>query len=165
MYYLTKATTNDFEALLALKSQKDAIRWSGFTTAPDRDKFLVYYRERVLGNPNTQIMFLHDDEIEGHPIVGYIQYDILSVEDIEMRGSVIKKSYQGTGAYVAMSNLLSELLKGQGYKRAIGWVSEKNASSLANTTERGWIKTEEFEIRNLPLLGGEHRFIKCVKEF
>jgi hypothetical protein len=163
MYYLSKATLEDFDVLLALKSQKDAIRWSGFKSAPDKDSFLVYYKERVLANPKTQIMFLHDNEVEGAPIVGYIQYDVLSIEDIEMRGSVIKKSYQGTGAYVAMSNLLAEHLKKLGYKRAVGWVSEKNSSSLANSRERGWEITDEYEIRYLPLLGGEHRFLKCIK--
>ena len=165
MYFLTKATIEDFEVFLALKSQKDAIKWSGFTSAPDRDSFLVYYKGRVLANPETQVMFLHDDEMEGAPIVGYIQYNILSEEDIEMRGSVLKKSYQGTDAYVAMSNLLSEHIKLLGYRRAVGWVSEKNASSLASSAERGWVKTDEYEIRNLPLLGGEHRFVKCVKKF
>lgn len=165
MYYLTKATIDDFDALLALKSQKDAIRWSGFTTAPDRKKFLEYYNTRVLANPNTGMMFLRDDEVEGSPIVGYIQYDIISDEDIEMRGSVVKKSYQGTGAYVIMSQLLHQYLKKQGFKRALGWVSENNASSLANSIERGWKMTDEYEVRNLPLLGGEHRFVKCIKEF
>lgn len=165
MYYLTKATLDDFDSLLALKSQKDAIRWSGFTTAPERGKFLEYYKTKVLANPKTGMMFMHDDEVEGAPIVGYIQYDILSDADIEMRGSVVKKSYQGTGAYVIMSNLLSQYLKEQGYKRAYGWVSENNTSSLASFENRGWKLTEEYEIRNLPLLGGEHRFIKCVKEY
>ena len=165
MYYLTKATINDFEALLALKSQKDAIKWSGFTTAPDREKFLEYYMTKVLDNPKTGMMFLRDDEIEGNPIVGYIQYDIISPEDIEMRGSVIKKSYQGTGAYVIMSKLLHKYLKEQGFKHAIGWVSENNASSLARLEERGWHRTDEYEVRNLPLLGGEHRFVKCIKNY
>ena len=164
MYKLTKAQMEDFEPFLALKSQKDAIKWSGFSAAPERDTFRRYYEERVLANPNTVIMFLRDLEVDGAPIIGYIQYDILSNDEVELRGSVIKKSYQGIGANIVMSELLFQELRAEGFKKAYGWVADNNLPSVLNAERRGYIKTEVAEIRQLPLLGGDTLFHKWVKE-
>ncbi len=62
-----------------------------------------------------------------------------------------------------MTKFFIDKMKNIGYKKAICWVSDKNIPSEHNTTINKIIKTTEFEIRNLPLLGGEHKFFKWVK--
>jgi hypothetical protein len=166
MYILKEANSlDDFDAFLALKSQKDAIKWSGFETAPDSVKFKQYYIDKILNNPKTHVFFLCDADMEGCPVVGYRQYDQVSEEVIEVRGTVIKKNYQGTDALEALNSLLAKHYNEKGYKAFSAWISEKNKASEYNSVRSGWTKTDEYEIRNLPLLGGEHKFYKWIKEF
>ena len=164
MYIIREASSlEDFDAFLALKSQKDAIKWSGFETAPDPVKFKQYYIEKVLNNPITHVFFLCDQSVEGCPIVGYRQYDKVSAEAVDIRGTIIKKSYQGTDALEALNTLLAKHYKEKGYKYLTAWISEKNKASEYNSLRSGWNKTDEFVLKDIPLLGGEHKFFKWVK--
>lgn len=43
------------------------------------------------------------------------------------------------------------------------WVSDRNIASYKRYEKLGFIRTDEFEVRNLPLLGGEHKFYKWIK--
>ena len=166
MYIIREANSlDDFEAFLALKSQKDAIKWSGFETAPDPVKFKQYYIDKILNNPITHVIFLCDADAEGCPIAGYNQYDDVAEGEIEIRGTVIKKNYQGTDARAAFNDLLTAHHQELGHVKRITWISEKNKASEMNAVSVGWTKTNVFELRNLPLLGGEHRFYKWVKEY
>lgn len=45
----------------------------------------------------------------------------------------------------------------------VSWVSDKNIASYKRYEKLGFIRMDEFEIRNLPLLGGEHKFYKWIK--
>lgn len=165
MYILREAkSVDDFEPFLALKSQKDAVKWSGFETAPDPVKFKQYFIEKILNSPNTHVFFLCDKDIEDCPVVGYRQYDQMADKTIEIRGTTIKKNYQGTDALEALNELLNRHYMERGYRVFITWISEKNKASEINAINGGWTKTNVFEVRNLSLLGGEHRFYKWVKE-
>ena len=165
MYILREANSiDDFDAFLALKSQKDAVKWSGFETAPDPDRFRQYYIEKVLNNPKTHVLFICDADEEGCPIVAYNQYDDITPIEVEIRGTVIKRQYQGTDAMEALNRLTIEHHINKGHKTLITWASEKNVVSVANMINEGFIQTDIFDVRNLPLLGGEHRFFKFIKE-
>ena len=165
MYYLKEASSiEEFEAFLELKSQKDAVKWSGFETAPEREAFFAYYVERILNNPTTHVMFLHDVDKDGDTIIGYVQYDDIDKEQVETRGSVILKRYQGIGAYQVMIEMLHDLFIENGIKKIETWASEKNKPSVYNLEIEGYNKLDEYDIRNIPLLGGEHKFYKWVKE-
>lgn len=165
MYILREAKTiDDYESFLALKSQKDAIKWSGFETAPDPVRFKQYFIEKVLNDSKTHVFFLCDQSVEGSPVVGYRQYDQVSDVEILVRGTTIKKSYQGTDALNALNALLNQHYEEKGYKVFVAWISEKNKASETNAINGGWTKTDIYEVHNLPLLGGEHRFYKWVKE-
>lgn len=166
MYYLKEASSiKEFDDFLCLKSQKDAIKWSGFESAPEKEKFLLYFKDKILGNAKTHVMFLHDAEEDGEPIVGYVQYDDIAPGKVETRGSVILRTYQGTGAYQVMTDLLHEHFIRNGVKYAETWASEKNKASVYNLQTEGYTRLDEYDIRMLPLLGGEHKFYKWIKEF
>ena len=165
MYILKEANSlDDFDAFLALKSQKDAIKWSGFETAPDPVKFKQYYIDRILNNPQTHVLFLCDADVEGCPIVAYNQYDDVSPTEVEIRGTIIKKRYQGTDAMEALNKLTGEHHFKKGHKIFVTWASEDNMASVTNLLREGFVQTDMFDVRTLPLLGGEHRFFKFVKE-
>lgn len=164
MYILREAKSiDDFEAFLALKSQKDAIKWSGFKTAPDPNRFRQYYIEKVLNNPRTHVLFICDNDVDGCPIVAYNQYDEVSATEVEIRGTVVKKSYQGTDAFEALNKLTTKHHEEMGHKVFVTWASENNTVSVLNLLREGYSQTDNYELRDLPLLGGVHRFFKFVK--
>lgn len=72
--------------------------------------------------------------------------------------------YNGRGygtKIIEFSNRYGKLL---GMIEHIAWVSGQNIASKRVFEKNGFVKTKEFEIRNLPLLGGEHKFYKWIKE-
>lgn len=50
-----------------------------------------------------------------------------------------------------------------GMHEHIVWVSEQNIASNKVFQKMGFIKTDEHEIRKLPLLGGDHNFYKLKR--
>lgn len=163
MLYLYRVSQlEDFEFLLELKSQKDAIKWSGFSTAPNRENFLRYFQERVLGNPNVFMYYLKDttDEIP----MGYIQFDKVTEAEAEGRGTNILKKYQGCGLLEEMTQLMFQELKKNGFKSMFTYCSELNKASILNLKYNGYVQTEEFEIRKMEGQDSEHKFYKWIKE-
>ena len=164
MYILREAVSvDDFEAFLQLKSQKDAVMWSGFVSAPKRESFKQYFINKVLNDPLTHVFFLCDQDVEGCPVVAYRQYNQVSDDEIEVRGTTIKKSYQGTDVLGTLNSLLELHYREKKYRKFSTWISEKNKASEINAVNMGWTKTDLFEVKDMPLLGGEHRFFKWVK--
>lgn len=45
----------------------------------------------------------------------------------------------------------------------IAWVSEQNIASNKVFLKLGFTNSGEYELRNLPLLGGSHKFKKLTK--
>ena len=56
------------------------------------------------------------------------------------------------------------MIKQLGGKTCFTWISEGNIASYRRFLKEGFTRTNECEIRNLPLLGGEHKFLKWIKE-
>lgn len=55
------------------------------------------------------------------------------------------------------------IAKEKGFKTHIAWVSDANVASVRRFAKLGFVKTEEFDIRNIPLAGGNHRYYKWRK--
>ena len=154
----------DFDAYFELKSDKDAVAWSGFQTAPDREKLKKYFKEKIVDSDFNKVYYLIDTE--GHPVevMGYVQFSANSTSEVEYRGTSILKKYQGLGLLQEMTEMLFDIIKSEGYKTVIAWVSEKNLPAIFNMQCTGFIKTHETEERELKALGGIHVFYKWVKE-
>lgn len=165
MLYIHKVNSiDDFEEFYLLKCQKDAIAWSGFDNAPDKEKLRRYFIDRVLNNPCTHVYFLRDTESPEELCMGYEQFDLTPNAIVEMRGTIIKKKYQGLGYYEDLRRLIEEKIIELNATRIESWCSEQNAASMAGSDELGWYRTDVFKMVSLPLLGGEHKFYKWIKE-
>lgn len=164
MYYLYEVSSlEDFEPYYLLKCQKDAVKWSGFEKAPDRDVLLKYFNERVLGNPQTHLFYMKDSD-ENDAVVGYKQYDDIDDVTVEIRGTVIFKRYQGCGLNDKFSLLLGDHFMDRGIRRLITYISENNKASLLNIKYCGFHKTEEYEDREMRAIGEVQRFYKWELE-
>lgn len=53
-----------------------------------------------------------------------------------------------------------DICRSRGAKEIFSWVSEQNIASYKRYEKLGFIRSHEEEIRNLPLLGGNHKFYK-----
>ena len=78
-------------------------------------------------------------------------------------GSGTAKAWERMG--IGTDTLLFSMEKAtkRGVEYFFSWVSENNTASWRRYEKLGFVKTEEFEMRDLPLLGGEHKFYKWIK--
>lgn len=160
MEFFKEATLEDFESYYRIKCQKDAILWSGFSTAPNKEKLLVHYKEKIINNPNTYLFYLWND----YEIIGSLQGSRVDADIVEIGASNVFQKFQGLGYVQDLTSLFIQQMKKLGYKKAICWVSDRNKPSEYNTKINKFVKTEDFEDRSLPLLGGKHRFYKWEKQ-
>ena len=163
MLYLYKVSKiEDFDFLLELKSQKDAVKWSGFDSAPDPINFKKYFVDRILNDPNAYVYYLVDTD--GKEPMGYIQFNKDNDTTIEGRGTNILKRYQGCGLLEEMTKLMFEEARKEGFKLMYTYCSDKNIASLYNLKVNGYVQTEEFEMREMKGQSELHKFYKWIKE-
>ncbi len=165
MLYIYKVSRlEDFQAFYELKCQKDAVAWSGFATAPNEDRLREYFVNKILKNDKTYVFYLRDTEIPDETCIGYQQFDLNEDGVVDMRGTVIRRKYQGLGYYDEIRILVEDEIARLGGKTIISWCSELNSASMNGAEDLGWHKTNEFNVVNLPKLGGDHKFYKWIKE-
>lgn len=163
MLYLYRVNCiEDFDFFLNLKSQKDAIKWSGFDSAPDPISFKQYFIDKILNDSNAYVYYLKDDK-DDIPM-GYIQFNKETDEIVEGRGTNILKPYQGCGLLEEMTQLMFEEARKEGFKYMYTYASEKNQPAIHNLIINGYEKTEIYELRSMMAQEEEHKFYKWVKQ-
>lgn len=151
----------DFEDYFRIKSDPTAILWSGFSTAPDKDRLMNHYKLLINSclNYNGQYLY-YLKETATNALIGYDLMTQIDEETVESSGHSILQEFQGKG----YGNLLFELLvieaKKLGYKKFTGWISENNIGSIKNVEHSGFVRTEESRIVRLEALNREDRFYK-----
>lgn len=157
-YKVTKE--DEFGIYYGLKCQDDAVLWSGFLSEPDKEKLYSHFVNNILHSDKILIYYLEDNNC----IVGYAQASIIDDNEVEFSATNVFKEYQGQGYLQDITMLLFNELRKIGFKRIIGWASEQNKPAEFNLKINRFIKQDEFDVRNLPLLGGNHKFYKWIKE-
>lgn len=160
MEFYQVTSVSDFPTYYQLKCQDDAVLWSGFNSKPDEQVLYNHFVNKILKSDNTIIYYLKDN----NSVVGYVQATIINADEVEFSATNIFSKFQGQGYLQDMTELFLDEMKKKGFVRVIGWASEKNKPAIFNLKINQFHKTEEFESRSMPLLGGEHRFFKWIKE-
>ena len=153
------ATLGDFEDFYRIKCDKVNIAWSGFTQAPEKKSFYEWY-QRQLASDHRWIYLVY----EGQKCCAFFYVDKLKDGNFEAASSGVLSDFmgKGIGTYaLAMQIFEIQLVTTRG--GIVSWVSDKNIASYKRYEKLGFIRMDEFEIRNLPLLGGEHKFYKWIK--
>ena len=153
------ATYEDFEDFYRIKCDKANIAWGGFMQAPDKSKFHEWYTKQLVSN-SRRIYLIYEGEI----CCAYFYIDKIDNQTYEAASSGVLSKYmnRGIGTF-ALSVRVLEIEKICKKGMIISWMSDKNIASYKRFEKLGFVRTDEFEIRNLPLLGGEHKFYKWVK--
>ena len=122
---------------------------------------LYKFTERCIHDESRFVFLAYNDEKE---CIGYVYCDIDDKHKVIESSYGVYYPYNGKGygtQIIKFSNRYGKLL---GMKEHIAWVSEQNIPSNRVFQKNGFVRFTECEIRNLPLLGGEHKFYKWIKE-
>lgn len=152
------ATLSDFEDLYRIKCDKENIAWGGFTQAPEKDSFYQWY-QRQLTSDCRWIYLVYKDE----DCCAFFYVDKLEDGTYEAAASGVLSEYMGKG--IGTYALAMQVVEIERFNvgSITSWVSDKNIAFYKRYEKLGFIRTDESEVRNLPLLGGEHKFYKWIK--
>lgn len=152
------ATLSDFEDFYRIKCDKENIAWGGFTKAPERESFYTWYVQQ-LASDRRWIYLVY----EGNDCCAFFYLDKIGDETYEATSSGVLSNYTGKGIGTYCVQKRIDIMASLGGKVLFSWIAEDNVSSYKRFEKLGFFKSNEFEIRNLPLLGGEHKFYKWIK--
>ena len=135
------------------------ITLSGAVIIPPVDN-LYKFAERCIHDENRFVFLAYNDENE---CIGYVYCDIDDKHKVIESSYGVYYPYNGKGYGTQIIEFSNRYGKQLGMKEHIAWVSEHNMASNRVFQKHGFISTKEWEIRNLPLLGGNHKFYKLTK--
>ncbi len=109
----------------------------------------------------TRFVFLAFNEQE--QCVGYCYCDIDDVNKTIESAYGVDFSQTRKGYGTQIIDFVNHYGRILGMKEHIAWVSEQNIASNKVFQKFDFTNSGEYEMRNLPLLGGEHKFYKLTK--
>ena len=154
----------DFEDYYTIKCDPSAIMWSGFSSAPDKQKLLRHFEGLLKEIKEKKKILVYLKEKETGSLIGY---DLLTKIDeitVESSGHSILTQWQGNGMGTALFKQLVEYARELGFKYFTGWVSDLNIGSIKNIERNGFKKTEEYRIEHLSAFDRDDIFHKYVCE-
>lgn len=152
--------TRLFNDFYRLRCDENNVKWSGHITPPLLEN-LYKFVEKCIHDENRFVFLAYNDKNE---CVGYVYCDIDDNQKMMESSYGVYYPFNGKGygtRIIEFSNRYARLL---GMKEHIAWVSEHNIASNRIFQKNGFVKSKEVEIRQLPLLGGEYKFYKWVKD-
>jgi len=155
-------TLDDFELYLSIKSDKEAVAFSGFKTAPDRDKFKEVYK-RIMSNEKQVLLFFFDTE-KNNQVCSSFHYEILDEERVEGLGYNVFPEFRGNRLGWVMMQKVNALCKEQGYKYRMSYVAESNLPSIKNLEKSGARPTGKVVLKTLAAFNREERYLEYVTD-
>lgn len=147
-----------FDDYLRLKSDPEAIKWSGFATAPDAVKLKNHFENLV--KSDRKIFFLKDNS----ETVGYCQISLSDEGRYEIDGYSILSDFVGKGYGSRMIDAVIRELDREKPREVVAWVSEKNISSLRCLEKCGFSQLPgEEKFVELKALGRSDRFVPMCR--
>lgn len=155
-------TEEDFLVYLRIKSDEEAVKFSGFKTAPDPVKFRGVY-DRIMNDPKQHLLYLCDTE-NNETVASTFHYQENDEETVEGLGYNVFPEYRGHGLGGLMMRLVNEKCASEGFKYRLSIVAESNIPSIRNLEKSGAYPTGKYEMRWLDALGREEKYLFYIKE-
>lgn len=149
----------DFEGFYRIKCDCQNVIWSGFSQPPNHESLHEWFLAN-LHNPKRQIFLVLSETSE---IIGFFYLDKISDTLYEAASSGILTEYTKRGIGTATLQWREQIAKTMGAELIQTWVSENNTASFRRLEKLNWIKTDCYEIKDIPLAGGRQRFYKWEK--
>lgn len=152
----------DFDSYFQIKSDPSAILWSGFSSAPDRDRLLSHYLGLLddINIGRKHLLFLMEKDTNS--LIGYDLMTEITPDTIESSGHSILSSWQGKGMGTILFSLLTEKAREWGYRFFTGWISDNNIGSIKNVEKNGFVRTDDKRICRLAAFDREDVYHKYV---
>jgi L-amino acid N-acyltransferase YncA len=138
------AAAEDFDTLLALKSEQSNIYWSGFDSAPDTEDFRRWFTTL----PNTRTVYLAE---VGGRAAGYLYLDVAEKMDAPAEIAIgVGEKYRGARLATWM---LEEIARQFGTDGSgcdlVAWIFLDNEPSINAFERAGFIRDETIECRRV----------------
>ena len=152
----------DFQIYLRIKSDAEAVAYSGFSAPPDPLKFRTVY-DRIMNDKQQHLLFLCDQENEDTVAATfhYCEKDKVTVVGL---GYNVFQEYRGLSLVGLMMRLVNEKCAHEGFKYRLSYVAESNIPSIRNLEKSGAHPTGVFEYRELAALGRKEKYLEYIKE-
>lgn len=151
---LREAHALDYDAFYSIKADKNNILWGGFSSAPDIDNFLVWYKKQI---DKTSKRSLYVFEVN-HKVVGFSSIDYTGDDPEISYGVLSTETGNGFG-----TEIIRQTCTMANSSRITAYISERNIGSIRCFEKNGFIKTSISETRYLPLFNEQHTFYKWIK--
>ena len=149
----------DFEDFYSIKSDAENVKWSGFLTAPEKKSFRKWYSEQIKGQKREIYLVYLDNEVHA---VAWFYIDYCDNGEFFVPSGVLTEfTKRGIGTWIIQES--DKIAKEKGYNLHIAMVSDLNVGSVRRFEKLGFTRTSEFEIRNVPLAGGEQKYYKWMR--
>ncbi len=155
---LAEITDSDFEDFYRIKADLENIKWGGFTCPPEKKSFKEWYKSQIESSTREIYLVFIERKCVAFFYIDYKDNGHFLVPS----GVLTEYTRQGIGTYIIEES--DKIAKNKGYSIHEAWCSDKNIGSVKRFVKLGYTKTEEYDIRNLPLLGGNHKYYKWIKE-
>jgi len=157
-----KNNESDYEIYYRIKSDQEAINFSGFKTAPDREKFHNVFC-RIFEEENTFLYYLCDTEND-NTVCATFHFKKVDPTTAEGLGYNVFPAYRGLGLGRIMMDKVNSICREMGCTRRLSLVSENNIPSIKNLEKSGAYPTGEYEMRELPAFGRKDKYLYYVTE-
>ena len=148
----------DFERYYQIKADPTAILWSGFSTAPDKERLRAHFQGLLndiqLGRKH--LVYLLEEGTDC--LIGYDLMTEIAPDTIESSGHSILSTWQGKGMGTVLFSLLVQKARDLGYKFFTGWISDNNIGSIKNVERNGFVCTDESKVVRLEAFDREDVF-------
>ncbi len=150
-----RATIADFDGYYNLKADFENIKWSGYTSEPDKERLFDWFKNALISSSRT--IYVAEDN---NQVCGYLYCDLLEEQNYEI-GYGVHSSHTGKGiATYMISSVLTNIHRGG----VSAWISIKNIGSRRAVEKCGFRETTQTRIHNLPLLPECQEFSLWIKE-
>ncbi len=153
-----KIAINLFDDFYKLKCDPVNVAWTGHQQQPDKERLEKWFRSQIDNIERDIFLFYNEENV----CVGYSYIDYLNEFTVEESIGVFSE-FSGRGIATKITQFEIEYAKKKGSQLIVSWISENNIPSVKRLLKYGFQKTEEIDYRDLPLLGGQHKFYKYIK--
>lgn len=151
--------TRLFNDFYKLRCDANNVKWSGHFTPPTLDN-LYKFVEKCQCSKTRFVLLAYNEQ---NKCVGYCYCDIDDANKTIESSYGVDYSQTRKGYGTQIIEFIHRYGNITGMHEHIAWVSEQNIASNKVFQKLGFTNSGEYEIRNLPLLGGEHKFYKLTK--
>ncbi|OOE93152.1 GNAT family N-acetyltransferase [Salinivibrio sp. AR640] len=154
---LCLAQESDFEAFLTLKSEPVNIFWSGFSASPVKEKLQRHFYNAL--NSETREVYLLKEEGE---VLGYLYIDHCDKTYVAEFAYGVSQHHAGRGLAKRMIGMGLSLCEDK-YTTQIAWIADINIMSIKCAESLGFLRSTEFEYRQLEQFSEQIKFYKYCR--